>query len=216
MKAATIHAACESIGLHEKSKKTDMKDFVHVQDASIMGKERTYKYNNSELVIRFGNITESNTDVIVCSDDNLLTATSGASKAVRDACGVLVLHDVQKKADAELGDVVVTTAGKLPHKFLFHCITFYKKKEDNTIPKGEQKNEEYIIQHSISKCLRLLTSLDLTSMALPCIGAGYAGLESDGGSHIGFLTQNKQVISYRDLPLWCQRGYGHDGLYCIL
>lgn len=152
-----------------------MNNINHVTNVSVMGKERTYKYNNSELVIRFGDITESKTDVIVCSDDYMMTASGGASAAIRNACGNVVLHDIQKKVNAELGDVVVTTAGNLPHKFLFHCITVDKTKEFSTVPEEEAKKEEYIIQHSISKCLRLLTALDLNSMALPCIGAGYAG-----------------------------------------
>lgn len=155
-----------------------MKDINHVTNVSVMGKERTYRYNSSELVIRFGDITESKTDVIVCSDDNTLSALGGASAAIRKACGDLILHDVQKKTNTDLGDVVVTTAGNLPHKFLFHCITVDNTKKTNNLPKEETKErEEYIIQHSISKCLRLLTALDLTSMALPCIGAGYAGFD---------------------------------------
>lgn len=153
-----------------------MKDINHVTSISLMGKERIYKYNNSELVIRFGDITESKTDVVVCSDDNTLSASGGVSAAIREACGDLVQHDVQKKINAELGDVVVTTAGKLPHKFLFHCITVDKTKmNDNILEEEAKEKEEYVIRHSISKCLRLMTALDLTSMALPCIGAGYAG-----------------------------------------
>lgn len=106
----------------------------------LMGKERKYKLNNSELIIRFGDLIESKTDVIVCSDDYDLSAVGGASKAIRKACGDVVLHDIRKKTNAELGDVVVTTAGNLQHKFLFHW-----------------------------------TVLDLSSIALPCIGAGFAG-----------------------------------------
>lgn len=162
-----------------------MKDINHVTNVSVMGKERVYKYNNSELVIRFGDITESKTDVIVCSDDNMLSASGGASAAIRKACGDLILHDVQKKTDQELSDVVVTTAGNLPHKFLFHCITVDKTRKVDTVPEEDAKKRvEYIIQHSISKCLRLLTALDLTSMALPCIGAGYAGFGFEKVGHI--------------------------------
>lgn len=138
-----------------------------------MAKERTYKYNNSELIIRFGDIIESTTDVIVCSDDNMLSASGGASSAIRMACGDVVLHDVQKKMHGELGDVVVTTAGNLPHKFLFHCITVDRSRGYSVVTEDEDKRD-YIIRHSISKSLRLLTALDLSSMALPCIGAGYA------------------------------------------
>ena len=105
----------------------------------------------------------------------MLTARGGASLAVRNACGENIIHDVQKKVGAELGDVVVTTAGNLPHKFLFHCISLIKGDYSDTDPDKKAQVEEFVVRHSISKCLRLLTALDLTSMALPCIGAGYAG-----------------------------------------
>lgn len=127
------------------------------------------------MIIRFGDLIESKTDVIVCSDDYELSASGGASKAIRKACGDVILHDIKKKTNAELGDVVVTTAGNLQHKFLFHCITRGKTGDFGIVPEEAEKLEEYVIQHSISKCLRLLTVLDLSSMALPCIGVGFAG-----------------------------------------
>lgn len=152
-----------------------------------MGKERRYKYNNSELIIRFGDILQSKTDVIVCSDDYMLSASGGVSSAIRAISGDIILHDIQKKANAELGDVVVTTAGNLPHRFLFHCITVGKTGTNGLVPEEETKREEYIIQHSISKCLRLLTALDLSSMAMPCIGAGYAAF---GFERVGRVMSN--------------------------
>lgn len=151
-----------------------MKDIIFDTNTPVMGKERRYRFNNSELIIKFGDITQSRTDVIVCSDDNMLSASGGTSKAIRDVCGDEIIHDIQKKRNVEIGDVVVTTAGNLPHKFLFHCITVDKGSHSDKSIEEIAKQQEYIIQHSISKCLRLLTSLDLTSMALSCIGAGYA------------------------------------------
>lgn len=152
-----------------------MNTISHNANSPIMGKERKYRFNNSELTIKFGDIITSTTDVMVCSDNNMLTAEGGVSLAVRNACGENVLHDVQKKVGAELGDVIVTTAGDLPHKFLFHCISFVNGCHSDEDSGKKIQVEEYVVQHSISKCLRLLTALDLTSMALPCIGAGYAG-----------------------------------------
>lgn len=152
-----------------------MNTITHTTKVPEMGKERKYRYNNSELVIRFGDLIEAHTDVIVCSDDNLLSAKGGASKAIREACGDVIIHDVNKKKNAELGDVVITTAGNLHHKYLFHCITLRKTEEGKVIKEEDDNLVEYVIQHSISKCLRLLTALDLSSMALPCIGAGFAG-----------------------------------------
>lgn len=68
------------------------------------------------------------------------------------------------------------------------------KKKDIVLEEDTNKQEEYIIQHSISKCLRLMTALDLTSMALPCIGAGYAGFGLERVGRVMSANQNGGIL----------------------
>ena len=51
-----------------------MNTINHNVDNPIMGKEMKYRYINSEMTIKFEDITTSTTDVIVCPDINMLTA----------------------------------------------------------------------------------------------------------------------------------------------
>ncbi len=139
--------------------------------------ERIYKYNNSTLVIKFGDIVETNTDVLVNSDDYMLPMVDGLSGYVLEKGGPEIKADAMKKLPAELGDVVVSTAGKLPHKFIFHCITVspdsqFKQAAGVSQEEIRAEMEEYTIRHSISKCFRLLSTLELESIAIPCIGVG--------------------------------------------
>lgn len=141
---------------------------------------RKYQFNNSVLRIKFGDIVEADTDVIVSSDDYLLPMGDGLAAYLLEKGGPEIRNDANKKKNAELGDVVVTTAGKLPHKFIFHCITVSPQSHFKQVSEEKQNEmrsemEEYVIRHSITKCFRLLSAMDLESIAIPCIGVRRAG-----------------------------------------
>ena len=145
-----------------------------------MNQQRVYQFNNSVLRIKFGDIVEADTDVIVNSDDYMLPMVDGLSAYLLKKGGSDISNDAKKKNNAELGDVVVTTAGQLPHKFIYHCITVSPQSRFKQVAEEKQEEmrsemEEYVIRHSITKCFRLLSSMDLESIAIPCIGVNRAG-----------------------------------------
>lgn len=128
-------------------------------------KQRTYQVGGSTLSLRFGDITSSDAEVLVSSDDSYLTMGGGVSAAIRRAAGHGILLEVAKKIPAKLGDVVVTGAGSLPAKHVFHAIT---------IGDGPADADE-IVATTTRKSLKLLSPLGLSSIAFPAIGAGAAG-----------------------------------------
>ncbi len=145
-----------------------------------MKRLREYQYNNSVLIVKFGDIVDANTDVIVDSDDYLLPMVDGLPAYLLEKGGLEIKNDVVKQRNAELGDVVVSTAGRLPHKFIFHCITVspdshFKQVDDDKQEEMRSEMEEYVICHAITKCFRLLSAMDLDSIAIPCIGVRRAG-----------------------------------------
>ncbi|MHA2277541.1 MAG: macro domain-containing protein [Candidatus Kariarchaeaceae archaeon] len=128
---------------------------------------REYSINNSQYKIQFGDITSSDADVIVSSDDYYLTMTAGVAAAILAKGGETVKNDTKKHIPAETGNVVITTAGNLPNKYIFHGITIGEK----SLPFIEIVYE--IIQNSIS----ILDSLKLSSIAFPVVGTGTAGFK---------------------------------------
>ena len=145
-----------------------------------MGQEKEYHINNSIIKIRFGNIVDSQSEVIVSSDDSNITMGGGVSMAIRRKEGTEAIQlDVKKKTPAEIGDVVVSTAGTLPQKCIFHVITIdYSSISKLNIPGiiSKEHIHQYIIGHSIDKCFLLLQAMELKSIAFPSIGAGVAGI----------------------------------------
>lgn len=132
-----------------------------------MIKKRTYKFKESQLTLEFGDITTSKAQVLVSSDDYYLTMGGGVSAAIRKAEGNAIVRDASKKVPAAIGDVVVTIAGTLPANYIFHAVTIG--------PGAEEKSAEAVISQTTQRCLELLDSLNLNSIAFPAIGAGVAG-----------------------------------------
>ena len=140
-------------------------------------KSRQYIFNNSTLTVKFGNILDTHAEVIVSSDDCYITMGGGVSRAILMAGGDIIIKDAQKMCPVPLGDVVVTSAGKMEkQKYVYHCITIDKKRKLQIL--SRQVTEEdvlnYLLQHAVDKCFQLMLSMDITSIAFPAIGAGAA------------------------------------------
>lgn len=129
--------------------------------------KRAYSVGISSLTLEFGDLTKSSADVLVSSDDSYISMGGGVSAALLRAGGDSILTDAAKKVPAALGDVIVTAAGRLPAKHIFHAIT---------IGRGDLEPKE-VIAKATRRCLELLDALGLDSIAFPAIGAGVAGFE---------------------------------------
>lgn len=141
---------------------------------------KEYYINNSTIKVVFGDILDSKGEVIVSSDDCYITMGGGVSMAIRlkEGTGAIGL-DVKKKVPADIGNVIVSTAGTLPQKNIFHIITigYNKLSQSNTSEKVSNDDiHQYIIGHSIDKCFLLLHAMDMKSIAFPLIGGGVAGI----------------------------------------
>jgi O-acetyl-ADP-ribose deacetylase (regulator of RNase III) len=132
-----------------------------------MPHERTYKFGDSTLTLCFGDIVRADAQVIVSSDDCYITMGGGVSAAILGAGGEAIALDASKKVPAALGDVVVTTAGALRAQYVFHAITIGPN------PEGLMHSD--IIERTTRRCMQMLDVLQLSSIALPAIGAGVAG-----------------------------------------
>ena len=139
--------------------------------------ERIYHFKNSQIRVVFGDITQCSTEVIVSSDDSYLSMGGGVSGMIRKCAGTSIFNDVKKHIPAKLGDVIVTGAGELVCKYIFHIVTIGTRQfSSNRNNQSDSNLKRYIIENSVNKCFRLLASLDLTSIAFPAIGAGIANI----------------------------------------
>ena len=106
-----------------------------------MERSKEYYINNSTVKIVFGNILDSQAEVIVNSSGSKMTMGGGLTKAIREAGGEVIREDAQTKLPVNVGDAVVTTAGRLRQKYVFHCITIDKSHDHSNTPDGISEDD---------------------------------------------------------------------------
>src|SRR5689334_13863627 len=120
-----------------------------------METRRIYEFGPSrQLAIVFGDIATSSAEVLVSSDDYYLSMGGGVSATILRLGGEAIARDAAKRVPLRVGDVVVTTAGNLPAKYVFHAVT--------TSPPGVMRSEERldnVVEQLTRRCMELLVSL---------------------------------------------------------
>jgi len=165
--------------------------------------ERTYLVGNSTIEVMFGDITTSAAEVLVSSDDFLLSMGGGVSMAIGAAAGRAFRDDVAKQYRvARAGDVVVTGAGNLGARYVLHAIT---------IDRSIEVSPGLIVRSATRNAIEMLPRLHCRSIAFPAIGAGSAliPMETVVTEMVSALFECllDEPASYR-VELWLYRGAG--------
>src|SRR5262245_40754944 len=106
-----------------------------------MPKASKYLFGNSEVEIVLADILEADAEVVVSSDDDQLSMGGGVSKTLRIAGGERLIQDSKNHVPAAVGRVVVTSAGDLPFKHVFHAIT----RKKGTPPSEDREENRRVI-----------------------------------------------------------------------
>ncbi|MBI5202887.1 MAG: DUF4062 domain-containing protein [Elusimicrobia bacterium] len=129
---------------------------------------RTYRVGGSSITLTFDNILKSKAQVLVSSDDYMLSMGGGVSAALRIGAGDAFVAEAAKAVPARTGDLVVTSAGKLGARFVFHAITIG--------PRRLELDGGAIVRRVTRRAIGLLPQLGCRSIAFPAIGTGVAGI----------------------------------------
>lgn len=116
-----------------------------------------------------GDITAQKADAIVSSDNCFLQMSHGVSLAIRRAAGSGVLNEVARYGQVLPGRAVVTSAGALKARFLFHAVTIGLGPQGGVFPNRDLLSE---IMASFSYHA---DTLSLQTIAFPLLGTGGAG-----------------------------------------
>lgn len=125
--------------------------------------------NRRRLKILFGDLTEQTVDVLVSSDDAMLTMSSGVSAALAKRAGGSFREEAQRFTPVRAGRVVVTAAGDLPSRFVFHGISIGVDGESRQFPTRD------VIAEIVDSCFYQAETLSIESIAFPLLGTGNAG-----------------------------------------
>jgi O-acetyl-ADP-ribose deacetylase (regulator of RNase III) len=82
----------------------------------------TQAIQNVTLTLMRGNIVDISADVIVNAANSALAGGGGVDGAIHLAAGPSVMQECRKLGRCPTGSAVVTSAGQLKAKYIFHAV----------------------------------------------------------------------------------------------
>ncbi len=122
-----------------------------------------------EIKIVKGDITGSDTDIIVNAANSGLWMGSGVAGAIKSKGGGEIEKEAIAKGPIEIGGAVETSAGKLPHKYVIHAAGMGP----------DLKTDRDKVYLATKNSLELADRLGVGSIAFPAIGTGVGGMSLD-------------------------------------
>ena len=146
-----------------------------------------------ELKAIQGDITQMEVDAIVNAANSSLLGGGGVDGAIHRAGGEQILKEckeiVAKQGECKTGDAVITSAGKMPVKYVIHTV--------GPIWNGGKDNEEQKLGSCYRKSLKLAVENNCSTIAFPNISTGVYGFPKDKAAVIAVKTV-KEFASKND------------------
>jgi len=142
------------------------------------------KVQNSKIILKQGDITELNTDVIVNAANNQLIMGGGVAGAIRRKGGPTIQEECNKIGGTFVGGAVITTGGNLKAKHVIHAVG----------PRMGEGNEDEKLKNATLNSLKLMDKHNLKTIAFPAISTGIFGYPIDRCAKIMISTAKDYLI----------------------
>lgn len=140
-------------------------------------------------------ITSLKADAIVNAANSSLLGGGGVDGAIHRAGGNQILEEckkiVAKQGGCEVGEAVITSAGKMPAKYVIHTV--------GPIWHGGENRETENLANCYRNCLALAIENNCKTIAFPNISTGAYGFPKEMAAKIAiktvrdFLTTHNQI-----------------------
>ncbi|BCB96027.1 macrodomain protein [Dissulfurispira thermophila] len=148
-----------------------------------------HKINNKVLRLVLGDITERDVDAIVNAANSHLQHGGGVAGAIVRRGGQVIQEESDKIGFVPVGNAAITTAGKLPSRFVIHAVG----------PRMGEGDEDNKLKNAVINSLKLASEKGLKSISMPAISSGIFGFPKDRCARIlvneakRFLEENPTV-----------------------
>ncbi len=120
---------------------------------------------NGEIKLVQGDIAEQETEAIVNAANNFLWMGSGVAGAIKRKGGAEIEKDAIAKGPIEIGNAVITSAGKLKAKYVIHAACMGQ----------DFHTDEKKISEAMKNSLHIAQERAISSIAFPALGTGVGG-----------------------------------------
>jgi O-acetyl-ADP-ribose deacetylase (regulator of RNase III) len=125
--------------------------------------------NGKLLRLVKGDITERDTDAIVNAANSHLRHGGGVAGAIVRKGGRIIQDESDRLGFVPVGNAAVTTAGKLPSKYVIHAVG----------PRMGEGDEDNKLKSAVLKSLQLASENNLKSLSVPAVSSGIFGFPKD-------------------------------------
>ncbi|MBN1869108.1 MAG: macro domain-containing protein [Candidatus Omnitrophica bacterium] len=142
------------------------------------GKNKTIKggtmnIRNIEIEVIKGDITDLDVDAIVNPANVELMMEKGLAGCINQKGGGAIEEEALSKAPVDVGEAVVTKAGRLKARHIIHAVTV-----------ANDGTDQEIVRHAAANALKRAQELKAQAVAFPALGCGIGGFPLVGSAKI--------------------------------
>jgi len=141
--------------------------------------------NQTQLIIEYESLTETNTEVIVNYIDKDLSFAEDINKIISEAGGKNIDRQLKQEQVKNLGQILITNGGKLRADKIFHAVLY--DYHDHSL------TDKNLISTVISRCLTLSDSSGRNSIAFPFLSPVNSTVEID---EIGLIFAQEKLYRF--------------------
>lgn len=145
---------------------------------------KEFEVKGTKLFLVSGDITRQAVDAIVNAANSSLLGGGGVDGAIHRAGGPQILAECKKIREKEggcpPGHAVVTTAGKLPAKYVIHTV--------GPVWRGGKRSEAETLASCYRESLRLAAEKKCRTLAFPSISTGAYGYPIERAARVALAT----------------------------
>jgi O-acetyl-ADP-ribose deacetylase (regulator of RNase III) len=164
----------------------------------------------SRLELTQGDITRQAVDAIVNAANAELAGGGGVDGAIHRAAGPALMDETRRlyPDGCPTGSAVVTSAGQLPARYVFHAV--------GPVWRGGQSGEPEALASAYRRCLELAIAHECRSIAFPAIGTGIYGYPKDLAAETSLSVAHEFLVSHGepDLVRFVLFDAGSYGAFC--
>ncbi len=149
----------------------------------------------SKITVIKADITKQKVDAIVNAANSSLMGGGGVDGAIHRAGGPIILEECMqiraKQGRCATGEAVITSAGKLPARFIIHTV--------GPVWGGGDKDEATLLSNAYNNSLKLALTRRLNSVAFPNISTGVYGFPKKQAAEIA-VTSVREFLATHSKP----------------